>query len=101
VLQMVLHHAEDPEAVLREAARVTRSGARIIVVDLAAHAPHALSETLAHRHRGFQEPQMRAMLQAAGLSVHGTVTVPGPLTTHLWSGGVRRATQPDAQGAPA
>ncbi len=35
VLQMVLHHAEDPEAVLREAARVTRSGAKIIVVELA------------------------------------------------------------------
>jgi ubiquinone/menaquinone biosynthesis C-methylase UbiE/DNA-binding transcriptional ArsR family regulator len=81
VLQMVLHHAEDPEAVLREAARVTRTGARIIVVDLAAHAPHALSETLAHRHRGFREDRMRAMLQAAGLSVHGTVTGQPPAAT--------------------
>ena len=103
VLQMVLHHAEDPEAVLREAARVTRSGARIIVVDLAAHAPHALSETLAHRHRGFQEPRMRTMLQSVGLSVHGTVTIPGSLTTQLWSGAVRRfadhATQHDLESA--
>ena len=88
VLQMVLHHAEDPAAVLQEAARVTRSGARIIVVDLLAHAPHELSERLAHRHRGFQETQMRRMLQAAGLSVHGTVTIPGPLTTQIWSGTV-------------
>ena len=117
VLQMVLHHAEDPEAVLREAARVTRSGARIIVVDLEAHPPHALSETLAHRHRGFQEARMRAMLQAAGLSVHGSVKIPGPLTTQIWSGTVRRApgsapdsaqdrakdhaTQPDQQGVSA
>jgi ArsR family transcriptional regulator len=105
VLQMVLHHAEDPEAVLREAARVTRSGAKIIVVDLLAHPPHALSETLAHRHRGFQEPRMRAMLQAAGLSVHGTVTIPGPLTTQIWSGSVYRSPQEnhatihDLQGA--
>jgi ubiquinone/menaquinone biosynthesis C-methylase UbiE/DNA-binding transcriptional ArsR family regulator len=90
VLQMVLHHAEDPEAVLREAARVTRTGARVIVVDLEAHAPHALSETLAHRHRGFQEVRMRTMLQAVGLSVHGTVKIPGPLTTQIWSGSVRR-----------
>ncbi len=93
VLQMVLHHAEDPEAVLREAARVTRSGAKIIVVELAAHAPHALSETLAHRHRGFQETRMRTMLQTVGLSVHGTVTIPGPLTTQIWSGSVYRSPQ--------
>ena len=104
VLQMVLHHAEDPEAVLREAARVTRTGAKIIVVDLAAHAPHALSETLAHRHRGFQEARMRAMLQAVGLSVHGTVTIPGPLATEIWSGTVLRSPQDhaihhDLQGA--
>jgi len=95
VLQMVLHHAEDPEAVLREAARVTRTGAKIIVVDLAAHAPHALSETLAHRHRGFPQARMRAMLQAVGLSVHGTVTIPGPLATEIWSGTVRRSPVPE------
>jgi ubiquinone/menaquinone biosynthesis C-methylase UbiE/DNA-binding transcriptional ArsR family regulator len=95
VLQMVLHHAEDPEAVLREAARVTRSGARIIVVDLAAHPPHALSETLAHRHRGFQAARMRAMLQSVGLSVDGTVTIPGPLVTEIWSGAVRRSPNQD------
>jgi ArsR family transcriptional regulator len=105
VLQMVLHHAEDPEAVLREAARVTRSGAPIIVVDLAAHPPHALSETLAHRHRGFPEARMRAMLQSVGVSVNGTVTIPGPLVTEIWSGSVRRsptqdhAIQLDRQGA--
>jgi ArsR family transcriptional regulator len=102
VLQMVLHHAEDPEAVLREAARVTRTGARVIVVDLAAHAPHALSDTLAHRHRGFPDERMRAMLQSAGLSVQGTVTVPGPLTTHIWGGtvtGQPHATTPAHQEA--
>ena len=105
VLQMVLHHAEDPEAVLREAARVTRTGAKIIVVDLAAHPPHALSETLAHRHRGFQTARMRAMLQSAGIGLHGPVSIPGPLATEIWSGTVIRsqpqnhAATPDLQGA--
>jgi ubiquinone/menaquinone biosynthesis C-methylase UbiE len=99
VLQMVLHHAEDPEAVLREAARVTRTGANIIIVDLAAHPPHALSERLAHRHRGFQEARMRTMLQSVGLSIHGTVKISGPLTTQIWSGSVGRAPHQDAQGA--
>jgi ubiquinone/menaquinone biosynthesis C-methylase UbiE len=99
VLQMVLHHAEDPEAVLREAARVARMGAMVIVVDLLAHPPHELSEKLAHRHRGFQEPRMRSMLQSAGLSVQGTVTIPGPLTTQIWSGTV--ASRPYATDLPA
>lgn len=88
VLQMVLHHAEDPEAVLREAARVTRSGAKVIVVELAAHAAHDLAETLAHRHRGFTPSRMGRMLQAAGLALHGTVSVSGPITTEIWSGSV-------------
>lgn len=88
VLQMVLHHAEDPEAVLREAVRVTRSGGRIIIVDLAAHTAHDLAETLAHRHRGFLAPRMRSMLMDAGLALHGTVTIPGPITTEIWSGAV-------------
>lgn len=88
VLQMVLHHAEDPEAVLREAARVTRPGGKIIVVELAQHAPHERSETLAHRHRGFAPARMRAMLQSAGLAVQGTVTIPGPIPVEIWSGGL-------------
>lgn len=88
VLQMVLHHAEDPEAVLREAARVTRAGAKLVIVDLAQHAQHDRTEGLAHRHRGFAPARMRAMLHAAGLSVHGTVTIPGPIPTEIWSGSV-------------
>jgi ubiquinone/menaquinone biosynthesis C-methylase UbiE len=92
VLQMVLHHAEDPEAVLQEAARVTRTGGKIIVVELGAHTAHALSETLAHRHPGFAPARMRAMMQAAGLSVDGTVTIPGPIPTEIWSGSVHTRT---------
>lgn len=89
VLQMVLHHAEDPEAVLLEAARVTRLGGLIIVVDLGAHTAHDLSERLAHRHRGFMPGRMRAMMQAAGLSVRGTVTIAGPVPTEIWSGSLQ------------
>ena len=88
VLQMVLHHAEDPDAVLREAARVTRSGGRIVVVELASHTAHETAEKLAHRHRGFPPHRMRAMLLEAGLSPHGTVTIPGPIATEIWSGAV-------------
>ncbi|MCB8876416.1 metalloregulator ArsR/SmtB family transcription factor [Acidisoma silvae] len=88
ILQMVLHHAEDPEAVLREAARVTRRGGKIIVVELAAHMAHDAADKLAHRHRGFAAQAMRAMLLDAGLSLAGTVTIPGPIATEIWSGAV-------------
>lgn len=88
VLQMVLHHAEDPEAVLQEAARVTRLGGKIIVVELAQHGAHDVAERLAHRHRGFAPARMRAMMQACGLSLQGTVTIPGPIPTEIWCGSV-------------
>ncbi|MCB8883417.1 metalloregulator ArsR/SmtB family transcription factor [Acidisoma cellulosilytica] len=93
VLQMVLHHAEDPEAVLREAARVTRTGGRIIIVELASHTAHDLAERLAHRHRGFMQPRMRSMLMDAGLALYGTVTIPGPIATEIWSGAVNSRPQ--------
>src|SRR5208283_3711610 len=35
VLQMVLHHAEDPAGVVREAARVLKPGGRLLLIDLA------------------------------------------------------------------
>lgn len=109
LLQMVLHHAEEPEAALREAVRVTRSGGTLIVVELAAHTEHALAERLAHRHRGFLPERMRAMLQSLGLSLRRTVTIRGPIPVEIWTGTVaaRPASSaglprlPDHQEAPA
>jgi ubiquinone/menaquinone biosynthesis C-methylase UbiE len=90
VLQMVLHHAEDPEAVVREAARVLRTGHRMIVVDLAAHGRHDLTDRLAHRHPGFHEATMRRMLQGVGLSLVRTQRFEAGLTVEIWSGALMR-----------
>ena len=84
VLQMVLHYAEDPAAVLAEAARMLEPGGRMIVVDLAAHSRAALAERLAHRWQGFSDDTMGELLTDAGLRLGASRTVPGPIPVRLW-----------------
>ena len=91
VLQMVLHYAEDPVAVLAEAARMVAPGGRLIVVDLAAHDRVALAERLAHRWPGFTDETMNHLLDDAGIRPGTPVLVPGPLDVRLWI-----ATAPEA-----
>ena len=84
VVQMVLHHAEDPAAALAEAARVLRPGGLLVVVDLAPHENADCLQRLAHRWPGFPEPQMERLLAGAGLAPGAVVRVPGPLEVRLW-----------------
>jgi ArsR family transcriptional regulator len=84
VLQMVLHHAEDPAGALAEVARVLRPGGRMIVIDLARHDHQDLTLRLAHRWPGFTEADMHQLLDSAGLTVGPTITIPGPLPVQLW-----------------
>ena len=83
-LQMVLHYAEDPAAVLAEAARVLRPGARLLVVDLARHDEEKATARLAHRWPGFSDAEMTAWLAAAGLAPAPARSVAGPLTVRIW-----------------
>ena len=85
VLQMVLHYAEDPAAVLAEAARVLAPGGRLVVVDLAAYAASSRTQALAHRWPGFDDTAMATLLADAGLAVHPARGVPGPLEIRFWS----------------
>jgi ArsR family transcriptional regulator len=85
VMQMVLHHAEDPNACLAESVRVLRPGGRLIVVDLVRHEDAAAMRRLGHRHPGFGDAELLAMLAEAGLRETQTETVHGPITVRLWS----------------
>jgi ubiquinone/menaquinone biosynthesis C-methylase UbiE/DNA-binding transcriptional ArsR family regulator len=84
VVQMVLHHAEDPAAALAEAARVLRPGGLLVVVDLAPHENADCLQRLAHRWPGFSEAQMQRLLGEAGLAPGAPMRVAGPLEVRIW-----------------
>ena len=97
---MALLHGLDlsgltPEAVLAEAARVTRPGGRIAIVDFAAHGQEELRTLHAHARLGFSDEQMLALLGAAGYAPQPPLALPGqPLTVKIWTGHRDAAARP-------
>lgn len=85
VLQMVLHYAEDPHAVLEEASRVLSPGGTVLIVDLAQHDRLALTARLAHRWPGFADDHMTALLAGVGLHAGPPTVVPGPIQVRIWA----------------
>ncbi len=93
LFHQVLHYAQAPEDVLAEAARVTRPGGQIAVVDFAAHDREELRSQHAHARLGFSDEQMLALLSEAGFACEPAVALPGsPLTVKIWTG--RRTAAP-------
>lgn len=91
LFHQVLHYAQEPETVLAEAARVTREGGRIAVVDFAAHDREELRSQHAHARLGFSDEQMLALLTEAGFAAAAPIALPGrQLTVKIWTG--RRTT---------
>lgn len=87
LFHQVLHYAQDPAAVIAEAARVTAPGGRVAIVDFAAHDREELRERHAHARLGFSDAQVAAMLEAAGFVPCGERALPGhQLIVKLWSG---------------
>lgn len=87
VFHQVLHYAQEPERVLAEAARVTRPGGTIAVVDFAAHDREELRTLHAHARLGFTDEQMLALLGDAGFIAAAPRALPGKsLTVKIWTG---------------
>jgi ubiquinone/menaquinone biosynthesis C-methylase UbiE/DNA-binding transcriptional ArsR family regulator len=100
LFHQVLHYAQDPAAVLAEAARVTRPGGRIAVVDFAAHDREELRVSHAHARLGFSDEQMLAFLSEAGFAPAPPLALPGkPLTVKIWTGTRTGAGQTARRGA--
>jgi len=84
VLQMVLHHAEDPSGAVQEATRVLAPNGRLLVIDLAEHDRTDLTGKLAHRWPGFSDANINRMFTAAGVEWRDPVAIPGTLPIRIW-----------------
>ena len=69
IVHQVLHYLDDPGRAVREAARVLRPGARLVVIDFAPHSLEFLREEHAHRRLGFAPSEIDDFMRDAGLDV--------------------------------
>jgi ArsR family transcriptional regulator len=77
VLNMVLHHAADPPAVLAEIRRILAPGGILVLADLARHEREWVRERLADQWLGFGEEELTAWLEAAGFAEIGSERIEG------------------------
>ncbi len=89
-IHQVLHFLSDPGRAIAEAARVLRSGGRLLIVDFAPHALEFLREEHAHRRLGFSDAEIGEWCAASGIvRVKTTTLAPttrGALTVKIWTG---------------
>jgi len=68
LLNMVLHHAAQPQRVFQEARRVLVPGGRLVIADLQRHDQDWVREKLADQWLGFERNELEGWLAEAGFS---------------------------------
>jgi ArsR family transcriptional regulator len=83
----VLHFADDPQAVVSEAARVVAPGGKLILADYAPHQREELRTRYQHSRLGFDAATIADMISRTGLAARQLSAHPGPeLSVMLWEG---------------
>lgn len=67
IMALVLHHLDEPEGALHEAARLLKAGGRLLIIDMQPHAHREYKRTMGHKHLGFDPDALTGMLARAGL----------------------------------
>jgi len=83
-LCMVLHHAEDPAAVLTEAARVLHPDGDLLIAELDHYQDPRLIAPLSHRWPGFSAARTTELVTAAGLTAELSMRIPAPVDVLIW-----------------
>lgn len=86
-MQHVLHFADDPGRVLKEAGRMVAPGGRLLVVDYEAHGHEDLRSRYRHVRLGFGTDTVLGLLRGAGLQPRLISRHPGAeLAVLVWEG---------------
>jgi len=64
-----LHHLDNPQGSLKEAARILRSGGQIMIMELATHNEKWVLEKLNHKWLGFEKENLEKYIQSAGFNL--------------------------------
>jgi SAM-dependent methyltransferase len=67
LLSQALHHALDPARAVAEAARITVTGGKVLILDLRTHSEEWVRDKLGDRSLGFREAELTRLMTLAGL----------------------------------
>jgi len=69
IVNMVLHHAANPQTVFSELSRVVKNGGKVVIADLLEHDLDWFRERMADQWMGFSRAEVKQWLSAAGFKL--------------------------------